>query len=422
MRHKIPLLMLSLIALFILPSRTLALEKKVRITIPLSEHVIAEKSDKDLIIRQTNHVGSTSFVHGFMWKPERLLQRVTYLPYGTSDTTAPTDTLYTGQRKLEDTNLYHYGARFYNPELGVFIQPDSVEKNADSYAYVHGNPITYNDPTGNCATCKKIWNFISGADEYQEKAKQPDKPEEYFHKAAGYVNSFTGIFDLLQFASIPNPEQLALVKTINADIKQYVDKDAHQMLFVVGALIPFDDAGKAEGFFTRLMSSRKSGPLHFSDMDVALETIQSNMSRALGKEIMVRPRTAVDYVLSDLPARGDIGPGYRHLQNTLETVFSRTDIPSQIVDDTLGTVVAHQFVDADGVLHGEMYGFHNSFRELAAGTQRGTPWNFHPYGELAQRMGDSAGRSSADVSIDSFQIPRHVLDLLEYGQTVHLDF
>jgi RHS repeat-associated protein len=153
MRHRNLLLLLSLIALFILPSKTLALEKKSRITIPLSDHIIAEKSDKDLIIRLTNHVGSTSFVHGFMWKPARLLQRVTYLPYGTSDTNAPTDRLYTGQRKLEDTNLYHYGARFYNPELGVFIQPDSVENNANRYAYVHGNPISNADPTGNCVGC-----------------------------------------------------------------------------------------------------------------------------------------------------------------------------------------------------------------------------------------------------------------------------
>ncbi|KXK08779.1 MAG: hypothetical protein UZ21_OP11001000332 [Microgenomates bacterium OLB22] len=357
-----------------------------------------------------------------MWKPERLLQRVSYLPYGTSDTTAPTDRLYTSQRRLEDTNLYHYKSRFYSPELGLFIQPDTVEKNADSYGYVHGNPITYNDPTGNCASCKKLWNFISGVDEYKEKAKIPEKPEEYAHKAAGFVNSFTGIFDLLEFASIPNPEQLALVKRINADIKQYVDKDTHQMLFAVGALIPFDDAGKAQGFFSRLMNSRKAGALHFGDMETALETIRGNMSAALGREISIRPRNAVDYILTDLPARGEIGPGYRHLQSTLETVFNRTDIPEAIAEDTLSTVVAHQFVDAAGVLQGEIYGFHNSFDELAAGTQRGTPWNFRPHGDLAQRLGDRVGNSSTDIAIDNFQIPRHMQDLLQYGQSIHVDF
>ena len=60
---------------------------------------------------------------------------------------------YTGQRKVtNDSPLYNYNARYYNPNLGIFIQPDSVE-GPNRYAYVGGNPIMKNDPSGNCIKC-----------------------------------------------------------------------------------------------------------------------------------------------------------------------------------------------------------------------------------------------------------------------------
>jgi RHS repeat-associated protein len=61
---------------------------------------------------------------------------------------------YTGQKLDEDTGLYYYGARYYDPELGRFIQPDSVVPTANTsqslnrYAYVVNNPLKYDDPTG----------------------------------------------------------------------------------------------------------------------------------------------------------------------------------------------------------------------------------------------------------------------------------
>ena len=68
------------------------------------------------------------------------------------------NSLLTGQREETGLGLYDYGARYYDPELGRFIQPDTIVPNPgdaqafDRYAYVNNNPLKYTDPTGHCAT------------------------------------------------------------------------------------------------------------------------------------------------------------------------------------------------------------------------------------------------------------------------------
>jgi RHS repeat-associated protein len=51
--------------------------------------------------------------------------------------------------------LYFYNARWYDPSLGRFTQPDSLIPQPgsplawDRYAYTLNNPVNYTDPTGN---------------------------------------------------------------------------------------------------------------------------------------------------------------------------------------------------------------------------------------------------------------------------------
>ncbi len=79
-----------------------------------------------------------------------------YYPYGdcrNSQGTLGTDKLFTGQR-LDDTGLYYYGARYYDPTIGRFISPDTFVQNCanpqtlNRYSYVLNNPLKYIDPTG----------------------------------------------------------------------------------------------------------------------------------------------------------------------------------------------------------------------------------------------------------------------------------
>jgi len=61
---------------------------------------------------------------------------------------------FTNQERDQDMQLYDYGARYYDSVLRRFLQPDSIldttgtSQGQNRYAYVLGNPLRYNDPTG----------------------------------------------------------------------------------------------------------------------------------------------------------------------------------------------------------------------------------------------------------------------------------
>jgi RHS repeat-associated protein len=74
-----------------------------------------------------------------------MIKRIKYFPFGEylESPDIPTDKLFTGQR-LDDTGLYYYGARYYDPEIGRFISPDTIVQNpANSQCFNR-----YTDPSG----------------------------------------------------------------------------------------------------------------------------------------------------------------------------------------------------------------------------------------------------------------------------------
>jgi RHS repeat-associated protein len=85
---------------------------------------------------------------------------IKYAPFGTQRSvsgTLPMDKLFTGQRRDISTagsELYYYGARYYDPQIGRFINADPIVPDwmnpqaLNRYSYVLNNPLKYTDPTG----------------------------------------------------------------------------------------------------------------------------------------------------------------------------------------------------------------------------------------------------------------------------------
>ena len=94
----------------------------------------------------------------------------------------PTDRRFTGQRWEANLGLYDYRARFYDPTLGRFLQPDPIvpepgnPQALNRYAYVYNNPLRYTDPTGHCPWCiaLAIGVVFVGALLYPDIAYAPD--------------------------------------------------------------------------------------------------------------------------------------------------------------------------------------------------------------------------------------------------------
>jgi RHS repeat-associated protein len=93
-----------------------------------------------------DHLGSTSVV---ATKEGAEFSRTLYKPWGEvryQSGTLPTDYTFTGQRShVDDFGLMFYVARWYDPYLNRFIQPDSIVPNSgnpqdyDRFSYVRNN-------------------------------------------------------------------------------------------------------------------------------------------------------------------------------------------------------------------------------------------------------------------------------------------
>jgi RHS repeat-associated protein len=81
------------------------------------------------------------------------IQSTTYGAFGNTRSTtgaSPNRLQYTG-RENDNTGLYYYRARYYDPEIGRFISEDPLGFGAGDvnfYVYVGNNPVNFNDPSG----------------------------------------------------------------------------------------------------------------------------------------------------------------------------------------------------------------------------------------------------------------------------------
>jgi RHS repeat-associated protein len=66
--------------------------------------------------------------------------------------------LYTSQLHDSETNLYYYGARYYDSTYGMFLSRDFIREYPNPYAYVRNNPLRYGDPLG-----MSSWDYVDGS-------------------------------------------------------------------------------------------------------------------------------------------------------------------------------------------------------------------------------------------------------------------
>ena len=91
-----------------------------------------------------------------------------YQPFGLADDITVDPLLedetkgWIGERFDKDAGLQYLNARYYDPDLGLFIQPDWFEVTeagvgTNRYSYAFNDPINLTDPNGNaCVPCVAV--------------------------------------------------------------------------------------------------------------------------------------------------------------------------------------------------------------------------------------------------------------------------
>jgi RHS repeat-associated protein len=107
--------------------------------------------EKLIFFYHSDHLGSTSYVTNL---DGDVVQHVEYIPFGEvfleeRNNTWNTPYLFNSKELDEETGLYYYGARYYNPRESVWLSVDPlVEKTGTPYQYCYQNPVKFVDPLG----------------------------------------------------------------------------------------------------------------------------------------------------------------------------------------------------------------------------------------------------------------------------------
>lgn len=106
--------------------------------------LIAKEENDELFYYHKDNLGSTRVVTN---KDGDILEESNYLPYGENLGSSDETFGFTG-KELDDSGLTYFGARYYDPSLGVFTTVDPIKDGMNHYAYANNNPMKYVDPTG----------------------------------------------------------------------------------------------------------------------------------------------------------------------------------------------------------------------------------------------------------------------------------
>jgi RHS repeat-associated protein len=117
------------------------------------------EGDGTLTYLHTDHLGSVVLTTN-AWGQPLSTPGTRYYAYSAerlAGTPAPTERHHTGQRLDRGTGLLYFQARYYDPALGAWLQPDTIvpeplrPQTLNRYAYANNSPLTYIDSDGHFA-------------------------------------------------------------------------------------------------------------------------------------------------------------------------------------------------------------------------------------------------------------------------------
>ena len=112
-----------------------------------------EEYEKMQFYYHPDHIGSSSYITNL---DGEVSQHIEYVPFGEvfieeRNNTWNTPYLFNAKELDEETGMYYYGARYYEPRLSLWMSCDPQQEkypNIGSYVYCANNPVRFIDPDG----------------------------------------------------------------------------------------------------------------------------------------------------------------------------------------------------------------------------------------------------------------------------------
>jgi RHS repeat-associated protein len=120
----------------------------------LSDAINHDEPEEMIFFYHKDHLGSSTQISD---GGANIIQHIEYLPYGETFFERRIDDYWTTPYKFNakeldaETGMYYYGARYYTPEVSIWLSVDPASEmypSTSPFMYVRGNPIRLIDPNG----------------------------------------------------------------------------------------------------------------------------------------------------------------------------------------------------------------------------------------------------------------------------------
>ena len=149
-------------------------------------------------INYPDHLGSSSYITNL---DGEVSQHIEYVPFGEvfleeRNNTWNTPYLFNAKEFDEETGMYYYGARYYEPRLSLWMSCDPMQEKyayITSYCYTFDYPVKYIDPTGEDGEITGIGTekdpFVIKANYYYEKGSLNEQQIKGLNNAISEYNN-----------------------------------------------------------------------------------------------------------------------------------------------------------------------------------------------------------------------------------------
>ncbi|MGZ8157188.1 MAG: SpvB/TcaC N-terminal domain-containing protein [Methylobacter sp.] len=233
-----------------------------------------EAGTRKLRYQLSDNLGSISSEYD---KDAQLITYEEYFPYGGTAIIAGTsqaevklkDYRYSGKERDDSTGLYYYGARYYAPWLGRWLNPDpaGTVDGMNLYAFVGGNPINLVDPTGKAKQKKEDTGALVQSVRFM-KSKELEKSLEIANKVfnEAYVKPSLFIDESAEFSK-PLQKELTGIFSDFAGSFSAINPTLNSALVKAGAAND-EMASDQRGAYKKLRTkSNATIQTSFSDLD-----------------------------------------------------------------------------------------------------------------------------------------------------------